>query len=100
VKARIAELHHALAVKTRVTLQTITEKLDEDRAFARACGQAGPALNATIAKAKLHGLMVDRRETGQPGAFDKLQDAESVIALIRAELGDEIAELLIAALAK
>jgi hypothetical protein len=98
VKARIAELHHAFQVKSRVTLQTITEKLDEDRAFARECGQAGAALNATVMKAKLHGLMIDRAERGEAGAFDRLQSADDVLALIRAELGDDVAELLIAAL--
>jgi hypothetical protein len=100
VKARMAELDRMFQVKTRVTLETICEKLDEDRAFAQACGQAAPALNATIAKGKLHGLFVDRQERGDPGAFDKLQSAEEVLALVRAELGDEVAELLIAALAR
>jgi hypothetical protein len=28
--------------------------------------RVGPALNATIAKAKLHGLIVDRKESGAP----------------------------------
>ena len=98
VKQRLAELDMHFQAKTRVTLETICDKLDEDRAFARSVGQAGAALNATVMKAKLHGLMIDRRESGDPGAFDKLQSADDVLALIRAELGDEIAELLIAAL--
>lgn len=98
MKQRLAELDHAFQVKTRVTLETICDKLDEDREFARSVGQAGPALNATIMKAKIHGLMIDRRESGDPGEFSKLQSADDVLALIRAEFGEEIAELLIRAL--
>jgi hypothetical protein len=97
MKQRLAELDRHFQAKTRVTLETIADKLDEDRAFARSVGQAAPALNATIAKAKLHGLMVDRRETGAPGDFSGM-DNDQVLALVRAELGDEIAELLIRAL--
>jgi hypothetical protein len=99
VKARMAELDHAFAVKTRVTLQTISDKLDEDRAFARSINQAAPALNATIAKAKLHGLMVDRKEVGGPGDFAGLSSDE-VLAQVRAEFGDELTELLIAAITR
>ena len=49
---------------------------------------------ATIAKGKLHGLMVERKESGQPGDFAGLQSAADVLALVRAELGDETAALL------
>ena len=62
--------------------------------------QAGPALNATIAKAKLHGLIVDRKESGLPGDFAALSTPDDVLALVRKELGDEAAALLLAALDK
>jgi hypothetical protein len=100
VKARIAELTKGLAMKTRVTVETISDQLDEDRAFAKAVDQAGPALNATIAKAKLHGLIVDRKESGAPGDFAGLSSADDVLALVRKELGDAAAALLIASLDK
>ena len=100
VKQRLDELHKGLAMKTRVTVETISDQLDADRAFAQRVDQAGPALNATIAKAKLHGLIVDRKETGAPGDFASLSSADDVLALVRKELGDEAAALLIAALDK
>ena len=99
VKARLAELHKGFAMKTRVTVETISEQLDEDRAFAKAVDQAGPALNATIAKAKLHGLIVDRKESGGPGDFASLNTADDVLALVRKELGEQAAALLVSALA-
>lgn len=100
VKQRLAEITKGLAMKTRVTIETISSQLDEDRQFAKQVDQAGPALNATIAKAKLHGLIVDRKESGAPGDFQGLQSAEEVLALIRSELGAEAAALLAAALAR
>ena len=97
VKARLHELHKGFAMKTRVTVETISEQLDEDRSFAKAVNQAGPALQATVAKAKLHGLIVDRKETGAPGDFAGLQE-QDVIALVRKELGEQAAALLVSAL--
>lgn len=98
VKARLAELTKGLAMKTRVTVETISDQLDEDRAFAKAVDQAGPALNATIAKAKLHGLIVDRKESGAPGDFASQNTVDDVLALVRKELGEQAAALLISAL--
>ena len=100
VKQRLTELTRHIAVKTRVTVETISAQLDEDRAFAKAVEQAGPALNATIAKAKLHGLIIDKKEQGAPGDFAGAQTKEDVEAIVRAELGDEAAALLMAILAK
>jgi hypothetical protein len=100
VKARLAELTKGLAMKTRVTAQTISEQLDEDRAFAQRVEQAGPALNATIAKAKLHGLIVDRKESGNPGDFAALSSEEDVVAMVRREFGDDAAAILLASLDK
>jgi len=100
IKERIAKLTIGLAMQTRVTVETISSQLDEDRAFAVRVEQAGPALNATIAKAKLHGLIVDRKETGQPGDFAALQTADEVLAMVRQELGEAAAAALIAAMAQ
>jgi hypothetical protein len=99
VKQRLAELHKGLAMKTRVTVESISEQLDDDRAFAQRVDQAGPALNATIAKAKLHGLIVDRKESGAPGDFAAQNSETDIIALVRQELGEQAAALLVSALA-
>jgi hypothetical protein len=98
VKARLRELTKGFAMKTRVTVETISAQLDEDRAFAVEVKQAGPALNATIAKAKLHGLIVDRKESGAPGEFATLATEAEVMDAVRRELGDAAAEALVASL--
>jgi len=100
IKRRLAELTRGLALKTRVTVEKITDQLDEDRAFARRLGQPATAHAATVSKAKLHGLLVDRKEVGTPGGFEALETSEEVLALVGRELGAEAAAALGAALEK
>jgi len=85
-------------MKTRVTIESLTQELDEARELAARVDQPSAMTAATIAKGKLHGLMVERKESGQPGDFAGLQSANEVLALVKAELGDETAALLAAAL--
>lgn len=99
VKRRLAQLQERAAVKASVTVETIAAQLDEDRAFAKRVEQAGPALQATVAKAKLYGLLVERKETGQPGDFANLQSADEVLELVKRELGEETARALASVLA-
>jgi hypothetical protein len=84
-------------MKTRVTVETITEDLDRIMRAAEAAEQFGAAKGAIDSKAKLHGLMVERRETGQPGDFSTQTEAQT-LELVRAELGDDAAAVLSKAL--
>jgi len=98
VKRRLAEITRGLAMKTRVTVESITDELNGVLAGATADKQFGAARAAIETKAKLHGLMVDRKETGQPGEFAVLQSEAEVIARVRRELGEEAARQLTQAL--
>lgn len=60
VRARVAALQERAAVKIEVTMETIAKQLDEDRGLAHAEGQAGAAVAASLGKAKLFGLLVDK----------------------------------------
>ena len=80
--------------KHRITVETLLSDLAEDRALARSLGQPGPALQATQLMAKLVGLLVDRKETGNPGDFQALQTREDVFARVRQEMGEQAATLL------
>jgi hypothetical protein len=94
IKARIAELTRHIAMKTRVTVESLTAELDEARALALRCDQPSAAITATATKGKLHGLMVDRKESGAPGDFAGLKTPDEVLALIRSELGEDAARML------
>lgn len=81
-------------MKTRVTVETITQELDDAASLARRVEQPGAVIQAIQTKAKLHGLLIDRKETGQPGDFDGLKTETEVVDAFRAEHGEEAAKLL------
>ncbi len=94
VKRRLAELTRHIAVKTLVTVESVTRELDAVTVGATAAEQFGAARAAIETKAKLHGLLVERKETGQPGDFAALASRDAVLAMIRAEYGDQAADML------
>ena len=53
-------------------------ELEEARKLALKRGQASAAVQCSMGKAKLLGLIIDRREVGDAGAFDALTDEELV----------------------
>ena len=65
------------------------KELDEDRELARQLKQPSTAIAATVAQAKLAGLIVDRKEVGQPGEFEnmKAEELAEVLARNAAALG-------------
>lgn len=86
-------------MKTRVTLESLTEELDTIARGAVQDAQWAAAKGAVETKARLHGLLVERKETGAPGDFAALQSTEEIVAKVRSELGDTIAEVLLKTLA-
>ena len=97
---RIMELRGQLAKRNAVTLDTLLDDLAADRVLARELGQPAAAITATMNQARLVGLLVDRKETGEPGRFAAVQTEEEILEMVRAELGDESAATLAAALSK
>lgn len=59
-----------------VTIESLTEELEAVRLACMAFGQAGSAVQAIMAKAKLHGLTVDRQDVKTRIALDDMTDAE------------------------
>jgi phage terminase small subunit len=98
VQTRIGELRRQMAARNRITVDSLVAELDEARLDARRLDQPSAAISATMSKARLVGLLVHRKETGDPGAFQGLQSEEAVLARVRAELGDDAARQLAQAL--
>jgi hypothetical protein len=98
VKRRITELKNQMADRNRVTVDSLLRDLADDRALARQLGQASAAIQAVQLSARLVGLLIDRKESGAPGDFAGLESKEQVLALVKAELGEDVAATLGAAL--
>lgn len=68
VRARVREILGVAAEETVCTIYDIARQLDEDRQFARELEAPGPAITATMGKAKVLGLISDKHEhTGKDG---------------------------------
>ncbi len=63
VKFRVAELQNKAAERTITTIHDIAAQLDVDRKFARKHEAPAAAISATMGKAKVLGLLVEKTET-------------------------------------
>jgi hypothetical protein len=66
VRERILELKERAAEKAECTVADIARQLDEDREFARELQNPSAAISATLGKAKVLGLIIDKAETSGP----------------------------------
>jgi phage terminase small subunit len=62
VMSRIAELQQEHRERHGVTVDSLTQELEEARLVATAEKQGAAMTSATMGKAKLHGLLVDKNE--------------------------------------
>lgn len=69
VLARVAELQARVAERVVITAADIATQLDEDRQFARECAVPAAAVSATMGKAKVLGLIVDKSKVDLSGAI-------------------------------
>ena len=58
----VKELQAEQRVRHNVTVDSLTEDLEDDRKLAYKGKQASAAVSATMGKAKLHGLLVEKQE--------------------------------------
>ena len=78
IRRRIEELKERGAARAEVSVASLLSELEEARQLALKLGQASAAVAATMGKAKIRGLIIDRREVGEAGAFDALTDEELI----------------------
>jgi hypothetical protein len=62
IQARVTELLERGAKRAEITVADIARQLDEDRAFAREKLAPAAAVTATMGKAKVLGLIIDRTQ--------------------------------------
>lgn len=80
VQARLAELQAEIAIETTVTVQGLINELESARRTATDLKQLSAAIKAIEGKAKLSGLLVEKKqvEVGGPGSFDHLTDPREI----------------------
>lgn len=76
VKQRIERLQTVMAKLADITADTIATELEEARQLAKQEGQSAAMVSATTAKAKLAGLLIERKEIGDAGEFARMSEQE------------------------
>jgi hypothetical protein len=72
----------------------ILTEYEDARQLAIAQEKPEAMLNASEKKAKLVGLLVDRREVGNAGDFEEITDISRILEKVREDAGAEAAEAL------
>ena len=83
IRRRIEELKTRGAARAEVSVASLLAELETARLLALKLGQPSAAVAATMGKAKILGLIIDRREVGNAGAFDDMTDEELISAAVR-----------------
>lgn len=102
IATRLAELQSKVAERTLVTVQSLTDELEEARAIAVAEKQSSAAVAATMGKAKLHGLLIEKKRfegpNGGPVQIDltgysteQLKSYEHLFAQLASAAGSDVA---------
>ena len=76
VTVRVQQLQAKHQKRHEITVDTITEMLKADRDLARQNAQTGAAVSASMGLAKLHGLVVEKREVKHMSGVEDLNDDE------------------------
>ena len=91
IRQRIDELLGRAAIRTEVTVESITNMLKEDRDLARECKQTSAAVAAAKSIGELHGLYVERKSVEHK--FVRAEElVDDALANIAIGSGEGIAE--------
>jgi hypothetical protein len=67
-----------LAIEVEYTREKLLAELENARSVAEKAKNGSAMAMATLGKAKMLGLIIDRREVGEVGAFDNMTDEQLV----------------------
>ena len=98
VKRRLEERQMALLRKQDITVDRILNEYEEARELAISQAKPEAMMAASEKKAKLVGLLVDRKEVGNVGDFEGMNDPAEIIARVSLEAGPQAAEAIAKAL--
>ena len=73
VQAAVERGEAEIAASLAITVEGVAAQLDEDRALALANNQAGAAVSASMGKAKLAGLLVDRQDVTGTVSVERIE---------------------------
>ena len=91
VRRREQELRRIMAKKSDITIDKVLSDLEDAVQMAKGQYKPNDLVNASMAQAKVVGLLRDRVETGAPGDFDGLENISDILEKVEADAGPEAA---------
>lgn len=91
VRKRIEEIQIRMAKKADITMDKVLGDLQEALNMARLHAKPSDMISASMAQAKLVGLLRDRVETGDVGSFDGIENMSEILEKLAREEGPEAA---------
>lgn len=91
VKSRIMEKAEKMAKKADITMDKVLSDLQEALNMARLHAKPSDMISASMAQAKIVGLLRDRVETGNVGDFDGMENVSEILEKVAQEAGPEAA---------
>lgn len=91
ISNRVTEIQGRAAERAAVTIQSLTDELEQARGIAIAEKQSSAAVAATLGKAKLHGLLIEKKQHSGPNGgaipIDLTNVSDDQIAALKAVFG-------------
>jgi len=75
---RASKIVERVAIEVEYTREKLLGELEQARQIAEQAKNGSAMAMATMGKAKILGLIIDRREVGEVGAFDNMTDEELI----------------------
>lgn len=91
VKARIQELRDQMARKSDITMEKILTDYQDALNMAKQDGKPNEMISAAREQAKLVGLLVERKEVGNAGDFDSMENISDILQAVNDKAGPEAA---------
>jgi hypothetical protein len=87
ISTRLRTLQEHAAERTAVTIESLTDELEEARAIAIAEKQSSAAVAASMGKAKLHGFLIEKKQlSGANGGPVQIADVTRLKGMTNEEL--------------
>lgn len=80
-----------MAKKSDITMDKVLTDLEHAVQMAKVQAKPNDLVNASLAQAKVVGMLRDRVEAGAPGDFDGLENISDILEKVAAEAGPEAA---------
>ena len=74
IATRLGELQDVHVERHKITVDSLTKELEDDRGLARKIEQASAAITATMSIAKLHGLDITKGEVKHSGSLNVIAE--------------------------